>query len=314
MRMQWRARSARVRARGCAQLVLACAGSGWAMSADAEVTFEQVAEQKVAARGERIEYAAESPHQFGVLRVPSGDGPHPVAAIVHGGCWSAAYDYRHVERMAEVLTQRGLATWVIEYRRVGHEGGGWPGTFRDVARGLDHLRLLAPERRLDLESVIVVGHSAGGQLALWLAARAKLAAASELYVDDPLPVAGVVGLAAVADLRLFALGSGSCNAVVPELMGGLARSVRARYDEASPLELVPLRVPVRLVHGAADAIVPLEQSRRFAAAERRANGDVAVDVIARAGHFDVVAPFAPAWVAVEKRVLELAADGARAQR
>jgi acetyl esterase/lipase len=279
------------------------------MSTTAEVTFEQVAAQPVASRGTRIVYAEESPQQFGVLRVPAGAGPHPVVAIVHGGCWLAAYDYRHIERMAEALTERGLATWAIEYRRIGNEGGGWPGTFRDVASGLDHLRALASAHHLDLARVVVVGHSAGGHLALWLASRQRVAAASALHFADPLRVSGVVGLAAIADLRTYALGGGQCNAAVPELMGGLARSVAARYDEASPLELVPLGVPVRLVHGADDAIVPLEQSRRFAAAERRVRGDVALDVITRAGHFDVVAPFAAAWSTVEKRVLELAARG-----
>jgi acetyl esterase/lipase len=272
----------------------------------AEITFEQVAAQRVGSRGERAVYARESPEQFGVLRVPPGEGPHPVVALVHGGCWLAEYDYRHLERFAEVLAERGVATWSIEYRRLGHDGGGWPGTFRDVARGLDHLRVLARERPLDLDRVVVVGHSAGGQLALWLAGRPKIAERSDVYVADPLPVAGVVTLAAIADLRSYALGSGECNAAVQDLMGGLARSVRARYDEASPISLVPLGVPVRLVHGSDDAIVPLEQSRRFADSERRSGGDAVLDVLPGAGHFDVVAPFAAAWPAVERRVLELA--------
>jgi acetyl esterase/lipase len=300
-----RAAQARFHTHAGAVLAFAIAG-GWTMSTMAETTFEQVAAQPVASRGERIAYGTESPYQFGVLRVPAGAGPHPVAAIVHGGCWLAQYDYAHVERMAEVLTERGLATWVIEYRRIGHNGGGWPGTFRDVARGLDVLGELASERGLDLAHVVVVGHSAGGQLALWLAARPKLDAASDLYVADPLPVAGVVALAAIADLRTYVNGAGSCNAAVPDLMGGLPRNVGARYDEVSPIELVPLGVPVRLVHGAADAIVPVEQSTRFRAAQRRAHADVELDVVGRAGHFDVVAPFSAAWPTVERRILELA--------
>jgi acetyl esterase/lipase len=293
-------------------MTMLASASGWTMSTAAEVSFEQVAAQPVESRGERITYGDESPWQFGVLRVPRGAGPHPVAAIVHGGCWLADYDYRHLERMAEALTERGLATWLVEYRRIGHEGGGWPGTFRDVARGLDRLRALAAERRLDLGRIVVVGHSAGGQLALWLAARARIAPQSELFVAEPLPVAGVVAHAPIADLRTYALGSGSCNAAVPDLLGGLARTVGARYDEVSPLELVPLGARVRLVHGALDAIVPLDQSRKLAAAERKAGGDVLLDVVPTAGHFDVIAPFAAAWPVAEKRVLELAGIDTRA--
>ena len=274
-----------------------------------EVAYADVAQHVPATNGERISYAHESPHQFGVLRVPSGPGPTPVVALLHGGCWLADYDYAHVESLAAAICARGAAVWSVEYRRLGHYGGGWPGTFRDVALGLDHLRALAPQNSLDLGHVVAVGHSAGGHLALWLSARRKLAPSSALFVADPLAVAGVVSLAGIADLRAFALGAGRCNASVRPLLG--AQGVRAaeRYAQASPVELVPLGVPLRIVHGARDAIVPVAQSEVLASAERARGGDVVLDLLPRAGHFDLIAPFADAWRTVERRVLELAGLG-----
>src|SRR5215471_72121 len=162
------------------------------MTARFEVAYGEVAKLAPATNGERISYARESAHQFGVLRVPRGRGPHPVVALVHGGCWLADYDHMHVESAADALCARGAGVWSIEYRRLGQDGGGWPGTFRDVAAGLDHLRVLAPRHRLDLGRVVAVGHSAGGHLALWLAARRKLGASSDLFVANPIAVAGVV--------------------------------------------------------------------------------------------------------------------------
>jgi len=279
------------------------------MTARFEVAFDEVARIAPATKGERISYAHQSPHQFGILRLPSRPGPHRVVALLHGGCWLAEYDCAHVESMAAAICARGAAIWSIEYRRLGHDGGGWPGTFRDVALGLDHLRALAPTRSLDLDRIVAVGHSAGGHLALWLSARRKLVPSSDLFVADPLAVAGVVSLAGIADLRAFALGAGRCNGSVRPLLGGEGARVAERYPQASPLELVPLGVPLRIVHGARDAIVPVAQSEGLASAERARGGDVALDVLPRAGHFDLIAPFAEAWAKVERRVLELAGLG-----
>jgi acetyl esterase/lipase len=281
------------------------------MTARFEVAYDEVASLAPATNGERISYARESPHQFGVLRLPIGRGPHPVVALVHGGCWLADYDHAHVESAAEALRALGVAVWSIEYRRLGQDGGGWPGTFRDVALGLDHLRALAHRYALDLGRIVAVGHSAGGHLALWLAARPKLAPSSDLFVADPLAIAGVVSLAGIADLRAYTLGSGRCNASVVPLLGGAVAHVSARYAEASPVELAPLGVPLRIVHGARDAIVPVTQSEALAAAERAGGGDTVLNVLPRAGHFDLIAPFADAWRTVERRVLEFTGRRAR---
>lgn len=156
-----------------------------------------------------------------------------------------------------------------------------------------------------------IGHSAGAQLALWLAARSKLPVSSDAYSADPLPLRGVVSLAGITDLRSYALGGGSCNAAVRELMGGTPRSVGERYAQTNPWDLLPLGLPLRFVHGGADTIVPITQSRRLAGAESKTNAAVELRIIHSAGHFDVIAPFSPTWPVVERYILELALPAAR---
>ncbi len=269
------------------------------------VTWDEVAGQAAPPPGERIAYGS-GPQQFGELRLPDGAGPHPVVVLLHGGCWQNEYDLGYMAGAAEALRRAGLATWTPEYRRIGDAGGGWTGTFLDAAAATDHLRELARTRPLDLGRVVLAGHSAGGHLALWLAARRNLPAASPLRSADPLPVRGVVALAAIADLRAYAAGSGSCNAAVPQLLGGTPAQVPDRYAQASPPELLPLGVPVRLVQGSLDSTVPAAQATGFEAAARAAGDDARVVLVEGAGHFDVVAPFAPAWAAVERAILSLA--------
>ena len=121
----------------------------------------------------RVAYGPDS-LQFGELRLPSGHGPNPVAVVIHGGCWLSMADLHVMDRFSEALTDAGVATWNIEYRPVDNPGGGWPGTFTDVGLAVDHVRDLAREYSLDLTRVMVVGHSAGGHLALWAAARHRL--------------------------------------------------------------------------------------------------------------------------------------------
>lgn len=270
----------------------------------APVTWQQIADQPVPPSGQRIAYGADS-QQFGELRLPPGNGPHPVVILLHGGCWRAEYDLQHIAPVADALTRAGIATWTVEYRRIGNAGGAWPGTFDDVAAAADHLRRLADEHHLDLTRVVAAGHSAGGHLALWLAARRNLPSSSERFRPNPLPIVGVVGLAAISDLRTYSAGSGNCNAAVAELLGGLPAERPERYSEASPLELLPFHTPVRLVHGTGDAIVPIAQSEQFAAHAIALGDDARVIRVDGAGHFDVIAPFAPAWPTVLAAVRSL---------
>lgn len=253
----------------------------------------------------RIVYGVDT-LQFGDLRVPEGPGPHPVAVLVHGGCWLAEYDLAHVSSLAAALTAAGVATWSVEYRRVGNDGGGWPGTFLDVAAAADHLVELAEEYRLDLDRVVALGHSAGGHLALWLAARHRLSPDDPLRGEDPLPLAGVVALAGIPDLASYAAPTG-CGAAVPGLLGGAPDEVPERLRRASPIELVPLGVPQTLVVGGLDAIVPGEQAGSHAAAARRAGDGVEVREVPGVGHFELIAPESVAWPVVRDAVLEMAA-------
>lgn len=252
----------------------------------------------------RIAYGGD-PLQFGELRLPRGSGPHPVVVVIHGGCWLSEYDLEYMTPAAEALTRAGIATWTIEYRRVGNAGGGWPGTFQDVARGTDHLRELARTFPLDLDRVVLLGHSAGGHLALWLAARENLPAESVLSPTDPVPLRGVVSLAGITDLRAYHTGPRGCNAAVSRLLGGAPEQVPERYAQASPVELLPLRVPQRLLHGEADAIVPVEQSRVLAARASERGDDARVQVLEGADHFDPTRPDSDAWSAVESTVRSL---------
>ena len=240
------------------------------------------------------------PLQFGELRLPPGSERVPIVVFIHGGCWRAQYDLAHVAAASAALAADGYATWTIEYRRLGDAGGGWPGTFDDVALAVDHVRALAAQfPRLDTTRVVLMGHSAGGQLALWAASRTAADASGPLHQGGaPLSVAGVVSLAGITDLATFGASSSGCNGAVTPLMGGDATTVPDRYRAVSPVERVPLRMPVRLVQGDADAIVPLEQSRDFDARNRAAGGMSEVDLIAGAGHFDLVAPSAEAWARV----------------
>ncbi len=229
--------------------------------------------------------------QFGQLRLPAGPGPFPLVVLVHGGCWLNEFDLSYFTHLAAALTAAGYATWTLEYRRLGDEGGGWPGTLKDVAAATDHLRQLASLYPLDLQQVVAAGHSAGGQLALWLAARGRLPEGSELYAKDPLLLRGVIGMAAITDLASYRVGPpDSCHAAVDALLGGSPAAQAARYAASSPIELLPLGVPQWLLQGARDPIVSADSVRGYAAAARRAGDRVELRLDPDAGHFEAAMP------------------------
>lgn len=249
----------------------------------------------------RIDYG-DGPDQHGVLRLPDGAGPHPIVVLIHGGFWLARYDAGLMTPLAEDLVERGYATWNIEYRRVGN-GGGWPSTFHDVAAATDHLADLATAHPVDLDRLVAVGHSAGGHLATWLAARPALPTDAP-GAHPTVTIGAVVAQAGLLDLRAAAeqrLGGGSTQ----RLLGGGPEDVPERYDLTSPIERLPVGIPVVAIHGAADDLVPSEQTRSYVDAARAA-GDVATEVLVQGeGHFAHLDTRSAAWAVAVHHVSRL---------
>jgi len=254
-----------------------------------------------------ISYGEES-DQFGELRVPPGLGPHPVVVLIHGGCFKVAYaDLQLMAPLGDALKAQGIASWNIEYRRLGQPGGGWPGTHRDVGSAVDHLRVIAEKFRLDLNRVVVVGHSAGGHLAMWLAARSRLPPASDLYVRNPLKVRGVVDLAGPVDLSANIEGYESLCAdpVITSLLGGTPTTVPKRYAEASPRRLLPLGVPQILVIGQYEEYVPRPIVEDYVNAARQAGDTVEFEYIPGVGHFEIANVRASTWPKINALIRSL---------
>ena len=241
--------------------------------------------------GERIAYGRD-PLQFGELRLPEAAGPHPVVIVIHGGFWRAAYNLDHIGHLCVALNKAGLATWSLEYRRIGNPGGAWPGTFDDIRAGANYLTSIAAKYHLDLNRVVVIGHSAGGQLALWLGSHGDL------------KLRGIVSLAGVTDLRR-AYELKLSNTVVADLLGGSPETVSDRYTQASPIEHVPLHIPQRLIHGTADTNVPFELSKEYAAAAKAKGDDAELIPLEGARHFELIDPRAKEFETVKQSILTL---------
>ncbi len=238
----------------------------------------------------RLAYGTD-PNQFGELRLPKDSkGPFPVVLNIHGGYWRAKYNLAHCGQMCAALTARGIATWNLEYRRVGDHGGGWPGTFEDIRSGYRFLSTIAKKYNFDPAKVLVMGHSAGAQLALCLAGH-------EASVKRAVSLAGVVDLQQAWELHL------SDNAVV-EFLGGTPKEVPEHYHEADPMQLKVLATQW-LIHGASDDTVPPFLSRNYTQQKKARGEDVHYLEISTAGHFDLIDPHSAAWPKVEGTVLHL---------
>lgn len=238
----------------------------------------------------RLAYGSD-PNQFGDLRLPVGPGPFPVVMNIHGGYWRAKYDLLHAGHMCAVLTRKGVATWNLEYRRVGNAGGGWPGTFEDIVNGYRFLPQIGRQFHLDATKVLVMGHSAGGQLALCLAAH-------ENSVKQVISLAGVVNLQEAFNLHL------SRDAVV-DFLGGKPDEVPEHYQEADPMRLTIAKARQILLHGAKDDVVPPDFSRHYVEEKNSKAESVALVEIAGADHFDLIDPRSAAWKQVQESALRL---------
>jgi acetyl esterase/lipase len=288
----------------------ACSRSGRQAPASPEALLMTPADlQSIPARppDRRISYGPDS-NQYAHLRVPVGPGPHPLVILIHGGCWKAAYaTLRDLEPMGDALKDRGIASWNIEYRRLGQRGGGWPGTYLDVGHGIDHVRTIQQEYALDLDRVIVVGHSAGGNLAMWAAARGRVPAASAGHTADPLPLRGAIDLAGPLDLAADIAGyEASCrDSVVTSLLGGTPATVPDRYADASPIMLLPVGIPEVLVWGTRETFVPRMLAEAYVRAATEAGDSVRLLLADGAGHFELASPLSPAWPVVEGAIRSL---------
>lgn len=249
---------------------------------------------------ERIAYGDDS-LQFGDLTVPPGEGPFPVVVFIHGGFWRNAFGLDLAEPQAASASEAGYATWNIEYRRVGDSGGGYPGTLADVAAAIDRLVSLADDHPLDLDRVAVVGHSAGGHLALWAGQREQLGVGAPGVgapgADPAVVPMLVVGQAPVADLAgNVDLGGGAVEA----FMGVTPVDDPTAYDIADPARLLPVVVPQLLVQGGDDRIVPPDRAEAYVALA--GSSDVELQVFAGADHFDVIDPGHESWTVVLDRL------------
>jgi acetyl esterase/lipase len=250
--------------------------------------------------------------QFGDLRLPvSSKGPVPLVVFVHGGWWKSAYDLTYAGHLCGALKAAGVATWSVEYRRVGSTGGGWPTTFQDVAAGFDYVATLAKNYPVDLSRVLAMGHSAGGHLAFWLAGRHHIPEASPIYLPRPkMALHGVIALAGAVDLRLTCDLSGYFTFAhdkqeVSSLMGGSPAEFQDRYRAGNPGDLLPLGVQQLLIQGSEDDQIPPGLPGRWAEMARKQGDVVTVTMIPLADHFDVVDPQSKAWATVQAAVLTM---------
>ncbi|WP_439108152.1 alpha/beta hydrolase family protein [Congregibacter sp.] len=253
------------------------------------VSFSSVLELK-ARKPDLVKRYGNAPSQTAALWMPPlrAEGPVPVIFLVHGGCWLSDYSAEHIYPLAAQLAADGYAVWVPEYRRVGEPGGGWPGSAVDMTLALDALADVN-NPRLALSRTVVMGHSAGGHLGLWLAAR------DPSLIKPPVRIVAAVGLAAITDLKAYSLGTNSCEAVTTSFMGGAADEVSEAYLQASPASL-PSHVPVRLLRGTDDGIVGPQQMSAMRSASTME--------LPQAGHFDWVHPETAAY----DRVLDAVFD------
>lgn len=249
-----------------------------------------------------IAYGAD-PLQRVDVWLPKGAAPHPTVVMVHGGCWqSAVADRRIMNWVADDLRHHGVAVWNIEYRGVDRPDAGYPGTFHDVAAAADALRAHAAEYGLDFHRIVAIGHSAGGHLALWLAARPRLPRDSVLAAPDPLPIAHVICLGGLPDLERAAHDptQGCGTEVIARLIGDRPDA----YADTSVPRLLPLGGPQDLVNGTADRIVPVIYGTDYVAKAVAAGDRAELHLVPGAGHVELIAPETPAWAQARALILK----------
>lgn len=281
-------------------LALLTLSAAWPAMAE-PATVEAYMTQPQAKPDARIAYGP-APAQVVELFLPKGKGPYPVVVLIHGGCFLAEYQgLPQTSGMAADLAARGYAVWNVEYRKLGEEGAGYPGTFLDVADAVDRLRMEAPKYGLDARRVVAVGHSAGGHLGLWAASRARLPKDSDLWRAKPLKIRAVVSLGGIGDLKPHAgVFAGACGPTISQV------APPRTYAVTSPGDLLPTGVAVTMIHGEFDHVMPPDTGEAYAAKARAAGDRAEAIEIKGVGHFDPVIPATDAWKMVVVPAIERA--------
>lgn len=241
-----------------------------------------------------------APSQYVQLFEPPGSGPHPVVVLVHGGCWLKEFaGITQMHDIAGALSAQGIAVWNVEYRRVDEEGGGYPGTYQDVAAAVELLRARAAQYRLDISRMVAVGHSAGGHLVQWLAGRARIAPTSPLYAGQPFRVRQVIALGSISDLRSRQDHEGRiCGIDALKLTGHSSPARPDVYSDTSPAALLPNGSHTVLINGALDSVSPPSTAADFAKLATRAGDSAETLVLPQASHYDEVASTSAAWALI----------------
>jgi acetyl esterase/lipase len=260
-----------------------------------QVSFSEIQALEYSTPNEVIPYGA-GEYQFAEYWHPGTSEP-ALVILIHGGCWSNEYGLDHIRALASKLKGSGYAVWSTEYRRVGDAGGGWPGTFEDIADSLNYTNKLS---NINQHAKFVMGHSAGGHLALWVAAAGHLPLESPLGKRMKTQIQGAIGLAPIADLAAYSLGDNSCEVVTEKLMGGSAIDLAERYALGSPSALLP-SIDSILIHGEGDTIVNISQSQRYAASSSRAS----IIPLKGLGHFDMINPEGPVFDRIIEALVRL---------
>lgn len=240
-----------------------------------------------------------APSQYAELFLPNGKGPFPVALIVHGGCWTQGFGgIVQMRDMAGALAERGVAVWNVEYRRL-EEGGGYPGTYLDMNAATDKLVSVAGHYGLDLNRLVAVGHSAGGQLVQWMAGRSRIDPSSPLHQAAPLPIRRVISLGGLADLRHEGELIGSSCEVDVARLAGTASAVRPDiYADTNAAELMPNGSYTVLITGELDTVSPPRVAHAYAERAVRAGDKADVVILPGASHYDEVATRSASWPVV----------------